>query len=206
MVSVRLEGDEAIIADFAAYPAKASQAMVRAMNRSIASGRTAMVRAITADTGLKSRDVRDAIVMREATLNRPEAKLAASLERLPLSKFDAHGPEPSRGQGRGVSYRLPTGRGRIDDAFIATMRSGHRGVFKRIGPSVRKSPRGWTKNLPIEELHGPSLGKVFAKFRQMGIDRTLATFEKNLDHELQFETSAAAAEMGVGSSAGELDG
>jgi len=53
---------------------------------------------------------------------------------------------------RGVSYRLSrtAGRKTIEHGFIATMPSGHRGVFKRGEPS----------RLPIEEKRGPSIWKV----------------------------------------------
>jgi len=52
----------------------------------------------------------------------------------------------------GVSYRLSrtAGRKRIEHGFIATMPSGHRGVFARGGPS----------RLPIREARGPSIWKV----------------------------------------------
>lgn len=53
---------------------------------------------------------------------------------------------------RGVSYRLSrtAGRKRIEHGFIATMPSGHRGVFARGQPS----------RLPIVEARGPSIWKV----------------------------------------------
>lgn len=52
----------------------------------------------------------------------------------------------------GVSYRLSrtAGRKRIEHGFIATMPSGHRGVFARGQPS----------RLPIVEARGPSIWKV----------------------------------------------
>ena len=97
-MELTIEGTDTIIADFGDKPA-----MVRALNRSISSGRTVMVREIARDTGLKSKDVRDAMRLQEATLNRPEASLGAGLKRIPLVDFQARGPEPSRGRGRGVS-------------------------------------------------------------------------------------------------------
>jgi len=52
----------------------------------------------------------------------------------------------------GISYRLSrtVGRKRIEHGFIATMPSGHRGVFARGGPS----------RLPIKEARGPSIWKI----------------------------------------------
>lgn len=52
----------------------------------------------------------------------------------------------------GVRYRISrtAGRKTIEHGFIATMPSGHRGVFVRGGPS----------RLPIREARGPSIWKV----------------------------------------------
>jgi hypothetical protein len=176
MMSVSIEGDNAVIADLGNMPEITTRAMVRAMNRAMASARTVMVRAVAADTGLTATAVRSAMTLREATFDRPEARLATTMKRIPLIDFRARGPEPSRGKGRGVSYRLPHGRGRHPNAFIATMKSGHRGVFVRRGKG----------RLPIQELFGPSLGHVFAKYRPQGMQKLQEAFDSNFDHELQF--------------------
>jgi hypothetical protein len=200
-------GGRELVADFAEKPQTITRAIVRALNRSIISGRTAMVRLIGGDTGLRSKDVRDAIPVHEATMERPDAYIAASMKRMPLGDFRARGPHgatstnpvPSRGLGRGVSYRIGRSSGRVENAFFAKMRSGHVGVFKRVGSlkagqhgpsaSARKSRGAWSPNLPITELHGPSLGHVFRKHRPAGIARVREVFEANLDHELKFQKS-----------------
>ena len=201
MFDLEMAGDKALIADFGEAPQAVTRAMVRALNRSIASGRTVMVRGIAGDIGLRSKDVREALRPREATLSRPEASLAASLKRIPLIEFRARGAEPSRGKGRGVTYRIGGASKRLEHAFIATMSSGHRGVFMRThallpgqsGPrfSSRKSKGAWSPNLPIKEKHGPSLGRVFAKHRPAGLARVREQFLKVFGHELRFERSLA---------------
>lgn len=183
MATVEVQGDEAIEIDLRDYPAKVTKALVRALNRSINSGRTLMVREMAGNTGLKSKDIRDALVMREATANHPEASLGASIKRIPLINFRAKGPVPSRGRGRGVTYRLAGSKGRIENAFIATMKSGHAGVFRRAGKA----------RLGIFELYGPSLGQVFKKFRPAGLARAQEVFQKNFDHELDFVKGAGDA-------------
>jgi len=173
-MNITVENTDAIVADLGGLSYKAMRGAVRAMNRAIASGRTAMVREIARDTGLKAGDVRDALPIRDATIERAEAAFRAGLTRIPLIYFKAKAPEPSRGKGRGVSYALTGSRNRIPNAFIATMRSGHRGVF------ARKA----TKRLPIAELYGPSLGHVFAKYRPLGLARTREAFDTAFAHEL----------------------
>lgn len=152
-------------------------AVTRALNRSADSGKTAMTRAIAADTGLAARAVRDQLIVARANAGNQVATITVRGKRIPLIDFKARGLEPTRGKGRGVSYRLPTGRGRAERAFIATMSTGHRGVFMRTGRS----------RLPIRELFGPSLPHVFAKYQKVGRDRAYEQLFKNLRSELRFE-------------------
>lgn len=169
-------------ADLQAMGSQAPLIMARALNRAAAAGQTATVRAVSADLGLTQKYVKREIRLDKANRSRPAVALEIRGSRIPLIAFSARGPEPSRGKGRGVSYRLPTGRGRIPDAFIATMGAGHRGVFKRRGK----------RRLPIVELRGPSIPRVFEKylptFRKAAEDALL----KNLAHEIDFARRPAA--------------
>jgi hypothetical protein len=62
------------------------------------------------------------------------------------------------------------------------MRSGHRGVFQRSG----------TKRLPIYELFGPSIARVFEKLIPVGEARRTEVLLKNLRHEVEFALSKSA--------------
>lgn len=176
MIQISVDGVSAVRADLQAYPSKLQTVMVRTINRSIGSVQTVMVREMARDLTLKQKDVREALRLRLATLQRQEAVLSASLKKLMLIDFSAKGPEPSRGKGAGVTYKLTGITGRIPNAFIATMPSGHRGVF------VRKAKA----RLGIRELEGVSLGHVFGKYRPMGIARGREVLVPNLQHELAF--------------------
>jgi len=83
---------------------------------------------------------------------------------------------PSRGKGRGVTARLGGRTKRYSNAFLATMASGHQGVFQR----------KTTARLPIKELFGPSIGHVFLKLIDIGKARAIEQFGKNLVAELRF--------------------
>lgn len=185
MIQVSIDGVEAITAHLVARRANLPIAEVRAINRTMGSVRTVMVRAIADDLGLKQKDVRDALRMSQASLGRPEAVLAAKLKRIELIDFSATGPEPSRGKGRGVSYKLSGSRSRIPNAFIATMSSGHRGVF------VRKAKA----RLGIRQLWGPSLGHVFAKHKAEGIARGREVLVANLKHEIEFAAGGGSVDV-----------
>src|SRR5688500_7563679 len=108
-MQIIIEGAEAVSLELGQLPARASRAMVRAMNRAIGAGRTVMVREIARDTGLTATAVRKAMPMTQASLARPEAQLAASMKRIPVEQFGARGTIPSRGRGNGVSYKNPGG-------------------------------------------------------------------------------------------------
>lgn len=165
------------------YPGRTQRATMRALNRALTSGRATLARLVATDMGLKVGDVKEAIKVRQATATQLEIRLAASLKRIPLSAFNARGPMPSRGKGRGVTYRIGSGgRGRLESAFLARLSSGHLGVFKRVG----------TARLPIVELHGPSIGHVFDKHRAAGIAQMREVFETNLAHELKFAETERA--------------
>lgn len=159
-----------------------NQAIPRAFNRAATSARAVMARAIAKDMGLKQAAIKEAIKIVEATPEKHEARLEASGKRIPLIDFGAKGPEPSRGRGKGVRARTPQSR-TYPRAFIATMRSGHRGVFQRKGKT----------RLPIVELHGPSLPFVFDKYRNEGIAKFEESVMKNLQSEFRFLLRQATA-------------
>lgn len=160
----------------AQYP----DAAKRAVNRSVTSARVVMLREVAADLGLRQGDVSDRINTRGAiqvTEDRIVGRIIASGSRIPLFRFRA------RQTAAGVTARLPGGAGRYPSAFIATMKSGHKGVFLRKGP----------KRLPIVELFGPSVPKVFEKYIPVGAARALEQLKKNLVSEFRHALRQSAA-------------
>ena len=158
------------------WPNRTARATMRSLNRSLTTGRAVLARLISQDMGLRIGDAKDAILVEQASAAKMEIRLKASLRRLPLVQFNA------RQTARGVTYKGGSGRSVVPSAFLATMSTGHTGVFKRVG-----KPR-----LPIKQLYGPSIGHVFIKHRQAGTDAILAAFDKNLEHELAFAATEGA--------------
>ena len=166
------------------------QPIVRALNRSIASGQILAVRLIAQDMGLKVAMVRRFVMTHEASTGSLSATLFASAKRIPLIAFGASGPEPSRGRGRGIKSKLKGGAGRYPHAFFATVGIGrHRGIFERVGTDLRKSVGAWSQNLPIRELRGPSIWQAFQKYIPEAIARTKEQLVKNIAHEIEFALS-----------------
>lgn len=170
---------------FAKLKAKAPAAIARSLNRAAVSARTAMIKPIAEDLRLTQTVVKSYIRTIDATTSRQVARLAASLKRLPLILFNAKASK--RG---GVTARTATGR--YPNAFIATMRSGHTGVFVRKLPT--RSRKGMPRSspaLPIRELREPSVGFIFIKYRPLGIAAAEASFAKNFQSEMRFALRGA---------------
>jgi hypothetical protein len=181
-MQIDVSANTAIIADLTDKPHQVNVAMVRSVNRGLTSARGVMARAMATDTGLKISVVREKVPLYPASLQQPVARLSSSLKKIPLYDFGAKWTR----QG-GVTAKNPLGAGRYPNAFIATMKSGHVGVFQRV-----KKPR-----LPIYELMGPSLGHIFIKYRDRGVAQFWDTFEKNFYHEFEFagiQNSASGTE------------
>jgi hypothetical protein len=187
---IRLTADE-----FETYPSRAQSAVVRALNRGGTAGRTFVSRAIASDTGLKVGVVTKSLRVRQASKNDPVMSVAAGFKRLALMDFGARGPRPSRGRGAGVRVRAgltdivvrrdrrwePVAH-RLSSMFIATMPNGKESVFLRAGRSRK----------PILKVMGPSIGRVFAKYRRAGQARAEEAFRTTLNHELESLTKGTA--------------
>jgi len=130
-------------------PKALPRVMSRGLNRTATSARTQVSRSLAKEIGLKIKDVRDKLTLQRATYSNWRSAVGISSKRFGLIKFGA------RQTKKGVTYKKGRKRVLIRHAFIATMKTGHRGVFLRKGP-----PR-----LPIQELRGPSLAQVYAGTR-----------------------------------------
>ncbi len=127
-------------------PRKTGIALVRALKRGTRAAGTTANRVVAKDMGLKVGDVRSRIRIKAPTAKTLTGELRANLKRIPLIKFRA------RSTRRGVSYRGKSGRSRHPHAFIVKMPAGHIGVFERKEGAAR---------LPIRQLYGASVGRVF---------------------------------------------
>jgi hypothetical protein len=157
-------------------------AVSRALDRTAVTAKAVAARLISADMGLAVGAAKKAI---KVTKSASSVDLSAPYKRIPLIDFGAKGPEPSRGRGHGVSYRLPTGRGRLAHAFISTMPSGHRGVFERVpGKFMKQTPN----RQAIGEKFGPSIGRVFEKVLPAVEEQAQEALVKNLSHEINRAT------------------
>lgn len=128
-------------------PRALPRVMSRAINKTATSAKTDVARRIAGEVNIKVSTIKKNITLKRATYRVWQAVLGIWTKRIPLINFSA------RQTAKGVSYKISKTEGRktIKSAFIISMSSGHKGVFRRAGP----------RRLPIIELKGPSVGEVF---------------------------------------------
>jgi len=147
------------------------RAAATALNRTADGARSVAVKDIASDLGVRQKSVRDAVGLNRAIPSRLEARIVARGKRIPLSDFAAAQTK------KGVTYRMRGLRKLLPNAFIARMKSGHRGVFKRRGK----------ERLSIDERFGPSIPLIFTRKKIQQAIR--AVVDERLVRELihQFE-------------------
>lgn len=155
------------------YPRALPKVMSRAINRTASSARTQTARKISEIVRLKVSTIRKRVSLEKASYTRWIATLGISGYRIPLINF---GAKQTR---TGVSYTIDkkSGRKKLAHAFVATMSSGHKGVFKRKGED----------RLPIVELYGPSLGVIFEGASGLAAEITHDAYRelgKNIDQQV----------------------
>lgn len=163
-------------------------AVARALNKTGTTGRAQASRSIqAAGYNMKAGDIKAAITLpRRASQDDLNIELRARGKAIPLIQFGA------RATKRGVSVNVKRGRTTLSHAFIATMPSGHRGVFERVGTMhkrVARHGRRLSSGLPIRELFGPSIKAAFASDAVSSevINTMRARFPVVLVQELNFE-------------------
>lgn len=151
-------------------------AIVRALNRTVENVRAEAVRKIRDTYVLNASTVRDQMYITRAWTGRLEASITASGKPIPLISFNATWRQKWPG---GARFSVRRGaRKSLPDTFIATMRSGHVGVFERTG----------RKRLPIEEKFSIGVPGMFGAkqvqdtLEQVADDR----FTVNLNQQLKF--------------------
>lgn len=103
--------------------------------------------------GLKPTEVGRAMKVFRAKATRLITRLSAKGRPLPLAAFNS-----TRQLSGGVASLAYGQRKLYPHTFIATMKSGHRGVFRRVVSGGRRVPR-----LKINELFGPSVPATFVE-------------------------------------------
>ena len=137
MLTVTVTGVEELRAALSAAPKRAEWALRTAINGTASHAQTESVRRIGQEWNAKQKDIRKALTVTKATAARLEASVQATGgrgKRIPLVVFGARQTR----KGVTVKVKRAGGRGLLPGAFIATMKSGHRGVFVRAAKSRKQ--------------------------------------------------------------------
>jgi len=171
-------------------PGGIDKASYQAVNKTARWVNTRVLKAITDQLTIKRKDIAGkrhrfgGVTVHRASGKHPVAHVRVTGKRIPVYRFR---PRPTLPQPyeplpkRGLTYKIckQGGRRRISDAFVARMRSGHMGVFRRA-----KRTR-----LPIMELYGPSIPHVASTSpelkRAFNIDAT-GQLHKNLVSQVDY--------------------
>ena len=147
------------------------KAAVNALNRAADQAKTQAKREMVKKYSFRSTDVGNTMIVYKANAGRVEATVMSKGRRTPLLKMGA------RQTKKGVTVRIGKERKLIPSAFIATMKSGHKGVFRRLTK----------KSLPIKELWTISIPEGFGSQEVMDAMKTkmVEAFHKRFEHELR---------------------
>lgn len=187
---------------FRGIPGKIPGILSRSINRTITPARTEVSQGIRQEINIKAADAKDKIDVEKASTNRLEASISLSHRLIPIMDFGAKMTK------KGVSFKVYKSGGRkfMAHAFIAKMKSGHIGVFRKaIGmhgekrwerrkvmrlvlKTMRDSPVNW-HNVFIGEQFGPSLHQAFEKSKDLIQRITIKAYERlehNIDGQIQY--------------------
>lgn len=167
-----------------------SQATPRALNSTATTVRAEAARRVGKTYNIKIGAAKGQMRIDKAWKGRLLAKIVVSGRPIPLIEFDARpsGPHSGGVGGRNVSVRVKGKRKQLRNAFVATMNSGHRGIF------VRMQRGKGSGRLPIKELFSLSLPVAFTQKQIMDalMQVAAARFQETLRQEMRFVQLKAA--------------
>lgn len=162
------------------YPSKIVRpAASRALTRAATTGRKEASKQIRAVYAMPAAAAKDRITIRGATPARLEAVIRASGDRIPLYAYSA------RQTRAGVTVRVLRAEGRkivkgrrefMGKPFIATMKSGHTGVFQRKTAARLQIAELFSVDVPTAMISE----KVVAVIDDVILDRFRTEFEREL--------------------------
>jgi Prophage minor tail protein Z (GPZ) len=170
-------------------PKVRAKAIGRGLQKVAKQGKTEAKKQITSEYNVKSSDVEARLSVRVERVGSSAtayvaAKYLSNRKRIPLIKFSAKDTKR-----RGVTFKvLRKGkRDRLRHAFIATMPSGHTGVYQRT--------RGGKS---ISEVKGIDIVPMFAgkRVKPLVIKKMEAAGPRVIEHELAFELKRAGLRIG----------
>ena len=185
---------------FAGIQNSAVKVLTRAINKTLTGARTDMTDEAYQELNTTKTVIRSSIVVEKASWANLTGKTSRAGKPLSLAKFTG---TAQRVKGVSVKVLRSGKRSILGHAFIATMKSGHVGVFWRkddtfVGYADKPKLDGLEYGrlpekyrLPIKELFGPRVEDILAKAeRWENVEsKANARLLKNMEAEIAFELS-----------------
>lgn len=187
--SIEVTGIEDVEKRLGKMKSKAPSVVSRAINRAVTNAKKNMAKETSGKYYISSGDVRNTIKTTKASTSSLKAAVISSGTGIALSKFKVNPGTIVKQKGRKISARMPKvyragveragGVKPLDGdpkAFIAIMKSGHKGVFEREGD----------ESLPIKQLYGPSVPQMIKNEEIMKKinDEANETLQKRIEAEI----------------------
>lgn len=150
------------------------KAAVRALNKTARWARPVLARQVSEELGIKVSFIRKGLTLIRARANRPESGVGLNAKSGVVNAIDLGNARQTE---TGVSMK---GR-QWDRAFIATMPSGHKGIYRR----------RQTSRLPIDEIKLVFTGRLATAMDDLADQKAYKRFETIFERELRFIRSVA---------------
>lgn len=214
MIETKIEADgiEEIRARLGDLQYKAPSVLARAINRTTTNIKKNMAEQAASRYRVKNTDVKATIDMSNATGSKPEGRVISKGAVIALSKFKVTPNRPvtyPRGKPSPRVYAASVKKGGVlrkldgdPKAFIAVMKSGHKGVYERTGKWETTNDRAKTRtreynrkgkqkahsrhNEIIRQRYGPSVPQMIQNKESMAHiqEEARSTLQKRIDAEI----------------------
>ncbi len=192
---------KALLKDLKVFPRVLEKATSSSINKALVSTRAYMIRTMRADYAVKAGNIRRELHIKKSTWSTMTGMITGKgSPGIPLLKF-VRGSKaaPSTRRLKSGGYRPALGvpvvirksRGKIPahGVFLARMKSGHIGAYKRIGGRAKSGRQA------INEVFGPSPIKILASDRYD--DRIEDFADRSMDKNLKHEADYVLRKMGI---------
>ena len=149
-------------------------AAVRALNKTARWMRTHVARNTAQSLNVRVGAIRKDLILLRARASHPQSGVAKGSKAGVIKVTELGSPRQNR-----LGTRV--GKRQFDGAFIATMPTGHRGVFRRKGKS----------RLPIQEVQLVTTGRIAEVMEALAEKQAMSRFEHLFEHELRYALKAA---------------
>ena len=184
-ISVEDANTEKVELFLKAYGNQAKAAIKKSLNRAANGVKTDAAKEARTTYTVKATAVKKACTLSKATNSRLDASAVFLGKGIPLYAFAPKPSKPHLYVKAGITVKVKATRKKVRGGFVARMRSGHVGVFKRTGKFGRNHVDELEK---FRELTSTSIPQMLnnSKVKSALEAKAVGRFTKNLSHEMDY--------------------